>query len=351
MFCQENKGASIPCSMKWVYEIISFISLLCSIFVVVVTIKRIKMTIMHILVLHIIISEMVDELNILLGIISDIKGKLNFENYGFRMQVCYPQLFLSAFSCLWTLTASFFISLKLYDIIINKDRIFRGNNFWNKNVKLISVSIPLIISYILWAIHLVMNNKRISLNSIYEDKIKNRQQRIQLVFCWLGREPSIAIAVISTLLIIANLYFSIKSYIFLRNIKNNIINKNVDISKAINNQINNINQIQKILFLYPIIACVIWSFFFLFIFLVYFNYRNNNNFGWSIAFCIFMSIRQIIYTLVYFLSQQKLRRYTLLFLMCKTCKKNKNKGAINPIKLLPNSNIINNNMDDDNDEN
>ena len=347
MFCQENKGASIPCSMKWVYEIISFISLLCSIFVVVVTIKRIKMTIMHILVLHIIISEMVDELNILLGIISDIKGKLNFENYGFRMQVCYPQLFLSAFSCLWTLTASFFISLKLYDIIINKDRIFRGNNFWNKNVKLISVSVPLIISYILWAIHLVMNNKRISLNSIYEDKIKNRQQRIQLVFCWLGREPSIAIAIISTLLIIANLYFSIKSYIFLRNIKNNIINKNVDISKAINNQINNINQIQKILFLYPIIACIIWITFFLFIFLFYFSYREHTSKGWSVAFCVFMSIRQMIYTLVYFLSQKKLRDYTKLFFTCQTCKKNKFKGEIKmALKSEGNLSINNDNIDE-----
>lgn len=83
------------------------------------------MTIMHILILQIIISEMVDEVNILLGILSYIKGKLNFENYGFRMQICYPQLFLSAFSCLWTLTASFFISLKLYDIIINNNKLFR----------------------------------------------------------------------------------------------------------------------------------------------------------------------------------------------------------------------------------
>ena len=346
MFCQENKDASIPCSMKWVYQIISFISLLCSFFVVYVTIKRIKMTIMHILVLQIIISEIVDEVNILLGIISDIKGKLNFENYGFRMQICYPQLFLSSFSCLWTLTASFFISLKLYDIIINNNKLFRGNNFLNKNVKLISVSIPLIISYILWAINLTMNDKRISLNSIYENKIQNRQQRIQLVFCWLAKEPSIAIAIIASLLILANLYFSIRSYWFLRNMKNSILNNNDDISKAINNQINNINQIQKIIFLYPIIACLIWSFFFLFIFLVYFDYRNNDNFRWAIVFCIFMSIRQIIYTLVYFLSQQKLRKYTLLILMCKTCKRNKSKGAINPIKLLPNSNIINDNIDD-----
>ena len=156
MFCKEHKDASIPCSMKWIYEIISFISLLCSIFVVVVTIKKIKMNIMNILIIEIIISEMVEEVNILLGIISDGIGKLNFENYSYRMHICYPQLFLSIFSCLWTLTASFFISIKLYDIILNENRIFRGNNFLNKNIKLISISIPLIITYIYYGLLILL---------------------------------------------------------------------------------------------------------------------------------------------------------------------------------------------------
>ena len=74
--------------MKWVYEIISFFSLLCSIFVIVVTVKKIQMTIMHILILQIIILEMGDEVNILLGILSDIKGKLNFEKNSFRIHIC-----------------------------------------------------------------------------------------------------------------------------------------------------------------------------------------------------------------------------------------------------------------------
>ena len=46
------------------------------------------MKIMHILILQIIILEMGDEVNILLGILSDIKGKLNFEKNSFRIHIC-----------------------------------------------------------------------------------------------------------------------------------------------------------------------------------------------------------------------------------------------------------------------
>ena len=109
-----------------------------------------------------------------------------------------------------------------------------------------------------------------------------------------------------------------------------------------NPRVKSINKIQRILFLYPIIACIIWITFFLFIFLFYFSYREHTSKGWSVAFCVFMSIRQMIYTLVYFLSQKKLRDYTKLFFTCQTCKKNKFKGEINPINNNTESNSINN---------
>ena len=58
MFCEEplNPDTEIPCYLKLIYELISFISLLCSVFVVFVTYKEIKMNIMNKLILQIIIS-------------------------------------------------------------------------------------------------------------------------------------------------------------------------------------------------------------------------------------------------------------------------------------------------------
>ena len=126
---------------------------------------------------------MVDEGNILLGIISDSKGKLIFENYNFRMYTCYTQLYLAIFSCLWTLIASFLISLKLFDMIVNKNRIYSPNNFLNKHIIVVSICTPLILSYILWTVYMIMRLDYLGLENMYTNKIDNRTQTIKLVFC------------------------------------------------------------------------------------------------------------------------------------------------------------------------
>jgi len=345
MFCEEpvNPDMEISCSLKLIYEIISFISLLSSGFVVYATYKNIRMNLFHKLILQIIISEISDEINILLGIIGDLRGKLIFENYEFRMHTCYLQIFLSVFSCLWTLVASLFISLKIYDIIIKK-RIFTRNNFLNKYIVLITISVPLLISYLFWVIHTISRIDSLYLENVYVNKIYNKTQLIKLVFCWINKPLSIALACIVALLILGNLYFSFfKGYRFLENFKETILEQN----EEENPRVKSINKIQRILFLYPIIACIIWITFFLFIFLFYFSYREHTSKGWSVAFCVFMSIRQMIYTLVYFLSQKKLRDYTKLFFTCQTCKKNKFKGEIKmALKSEGNLSINNDNIDE-----
>ena len=199
--------------------------------------------------------------------------------------------------------------------------------------------------------HVIKKSKTITLNSMYVNKIYNNTQMIKLVFCWISKEITIALVCIVALLIIGNLYFSIfKCYFFLKNIKNTILEQDNEKNKINNRQIKGINNIQGILFLYPLIACAIWIIFFLFIFLFYFNYREHTSKIWTTFFCIFMTIRQIIYTLVYFLSQKKLRNYTVLFLKCKTCKKEKNLQEKIQIEMtlkskndnIPNIDAINN---------
>jgi len=341
MFCKddEDQVVSMPCSLKWVYEIIAFVSLVCSLFVVIVTSIKIKMNTIHKLIIQIIISEIIDEVNILLSIISDSQGKKTFENYDFRMQICFFQMYLSVFSCLWTLTASLFISIKLYDIIINKNRIFKGKNFINRNVNLITISIPLIMSYIFYIIHVIMRDKGANgdIMTIYEDKMVIKAQGMRLIFCWINKGLSIALACIVGLLIIANLYFSIfKGFIFLKKVKDNIIAQSDEDNPNATTRIKSITQIQGILFLYPIISCVIWIIFFIFIFTFYFRYRKNSSITVSVLFCIFMAIRQVIYTLVYFLSQKNLRAYTVLILKCKTCRKDQQKVKIDE-EIIDNS--------------
>ena len=117
---------------------------------------------------------------------------------------------------------------------------------------------------------------------------------------------------IVALFILGNMYFSIfRGWCFLRRMKNNIIAQTDEDNLSSNNRIKSIESIQGILFLYPVISCLIWVIFFLFMYLFYFRYGNETSMASSIIFCVFMTIRQTIYTLVYFLSQKNLRNYSL----------------------------------------
>ena len=97
------------------------------------------------------------------------------------------------------------------------------------------------------------------------------------------------------------------------------------------------NQIQTTLFLYPTVACLLWAFFFV-LKLFFDNYKENKrNTVFSWFFSVFISVRQIIYTLVCFLTQPKLKEYAWEVITCKTCKHRK-KGKIRISKDLLNNN-------------
>ena len=330
MFCQPNvstkgKVYSMTCGEKWLSEIFAFLSLICSIFVIIITFIKIKMNLMYILILHILISEIIDELNVLSGIFVDAYGKPNFENYQGRMMVCFTQIYFSVFTCLWTLTASLFISLKLYDIIVYKNIIFKEGSFMSKYTSLISISAPMILSYFIWAIQVSLQNKKLDVDNFYVSDFKRMEkgdQNVRMIFCWVYPGLSIFLFIICFFLIILNLYFSLfKGYFFVKKTKEDLIENNDESRPSVQRQIKNITKIQNTLFLYPVISCIIWLLFFVLIlfFYIFSNYKSKSVFSW--IFCIFISIRQIIYTLVYFLTQEKLKEYAILVLTFKACKK------------------------------
>jgi hypothetical protein len=147
MFCSsDNDGTSLKCSIKVISEFISFISIIFTTIVVIITKKKTRMNIINKLIVQILISEIIDGITILLVIIDDAQGDKTFENYNNRTYVCFTQIYFSIFSCFWTLCASFFISLRIYDIMIKKGRIFK-NKFLEKYVLFFSVIIPAFISY------------------------------------------------------------------------------------------------------------------------------------------------------------------------------------------------------------
>ena len=147
MFCDQNeedKDVTLKCSNKMISEIFSILSIIFSSLVIYITAKKTKMNIINKLIL-----EILDGINILLVIFDDAQGNSKFENYNKKKYICFTQIYISLFTCLWTLSASFFISLRIYDIMIKKGRIFK-NKFLEKYVLFFSVIIPAFISYFFW---------------------------------------------------------------------------------------------------------------------------------------------------------------------------------------------------------
>ena len=132
MFCNSLKNddpSTLPCPIKLVSEIISLISIIFSSMVIYVTATRTKLNIINKLILQILISEVIDGINILIVVFDDILGERKFENLIERRYVCFSQIFLAIFSCLWTISSSFLISLRIFDIAVKNSNLFKKKNF------------------------------------------------------------------------------------------------------------------------------------------------------------------------------------------------------------------------------
>ena len=326
MFCSpeqmENNFSQMSCGESMLQEILAMISLVFSIFVIIISVKKLKKNLMNILIIQILISEMIDEINIILNIFADVQGPVKFENYHGRMTICYSQIFISVFSCLWNLTASFFMSFKLYDIIMNKNKIYSDDSFMTKYTPLISVIGPGIVSYIMWFIHVLIQSAQFSFENTYETSRGAPPKNFRMGFCWINTGLSVALFIIASILICGSFYFSLfKGFCFVKKTSEKLKGDNDERRSTVKKKLRNMKQIQYTLFLYPTVACVLWIIFFAFKF--YFrNKEVNKRTGIVISwiFSFFISIRQFVYTLVCFITQPKLIEYAYQVITFKACR-------------------------------
>lgn len=320
MFCSEtNDKNTLSCDKKIIAEAITAISLLFSIFVAFAASKKVKPNLTNKLVLQIIYSEIIDGVNILMAIFFDAFKIFTFENYSYRMGICFTQMYFGLFSCLWTLTASFLISLRIYDIMAYKSKIFK-NIFMKKYTTTISYGIPLIISYIFWCCQINEQSKRLrdTPEKIFYNKTKySPPPHFRHIYCWFSPKKNYYIFGLVIILLVLNFYFSvIKGALYVKKISTDIRNNEDEGRNSIREKIKQMNTIKYSLCSYPIVSILVWSMFF--IIQILFNQRSTDKNG-PIAwiYCILISARQIIYTLVYFLTQKQL----IKLIFCKKRKK------------------------------
>lgn len=338
IFCgNSNDGVNnLSCEKKMFSEIISIISLFFSLFIIYISLKKVKMNITNKLILQIIISEVVDGVNIVLSLVFNSFGNYTFENYPKRMGICLTQIYLGMFSCLWNLFSSLFISLRIFDRMENKNRIFK-NKFMFEYTTTMSYGIPCIISYILWTAQ-VINQSRILQEKKYRDfypetsGIKN--DFFRYMYCWVSGINNYILFSLCVILIGANFYLSIfKSVCFIKKVSNEIEEKEDNGRESIQAKKKKINQMMWSLVLYPVVSGIIWIFYFI-LQIISGNAEDSlkdsmrKGVGaWLLI--ILISFRQFIFTFLFFWTQGNLKKYAYIIITCKKNKKtNKEKNLI-----------------------
>ena len=343
MFAEKNDNY-LSLDKKYFCEIISIISLIFSIFVLIVSKLKVKKTITNNLIMQIIMAEILDGISIILAVAIDAHGQFTFENYPSRMGICLSQIYIGVFSCLWNLFSSLFISIRIYDRMQNKNRIFK-NKYMYEYATTMSYGIPIIISYILWASQVLFQSNTLQ-NKTYEDNYvkEYRSDFFRYMYCWVSSWNNNSLFIISFLLIAANFYFSIfKSALFINKISKEIQDSEGSIGDNNQKKVKRINEMKKNLFLYPIVSGVVWIIYFILQILTGYNNDPNkkslaNSMKKGVGAWILILIicaRQIVFTLVYFLTQGNLKKYAINYITCKYCKKGKNESM----------NIIGNDVD------
>jgi predicted secreted protein len=334
---------NLSCDKKIFSEIISIISLVFSLFVFFISIKKVKMNITNVLIFQIIISEVLDGINIILSIVSYFYQHYTFENYPDRMGICLTQIYLGVFSCLWNLFSSFFISLRIYDKMENKNRIF-SNKFMYDYTTTMSYGIPCIISYIMWSAQ-VINQSNTANRKKYESFYPSNSSYdvkttfFRYMYCWVSGTSNYILFGICFILIAANIYFSIfKSVIFIKKVSNEIEEKEDSGRKSIQNKIRKIKQMMRSLILYPVVSCIVWILYFILQIFTGLDSESIERFmrnglgAWLLI--IVISLRQFIFTFLFFWTQGNLKKYAWDYITCKKSKNSKKKKNDSEAKLF-----------------
>ena len=144
------------------------------------------------------------------------------------------------------------------------------------------------------------------------------------MYCWFEKYVSLAIFIISLILIGATIFFSVKGIQVMKSIKLKLTDElKLGQESFLNKRQTNVEYIIKTLWTYPMASAILWILYFVLQIL----YDNGvKGFTFNLIYCIIISIRQPIYTFIFLYTQKDIKRQFIKFITCKY--KNKNKSII-----------------------
>ncbi len=199
-----------------------------------------KKTFLTNLILLIFSSEIVNVISKLLQLIKycfkDERDDKSFNDHDTpRGIICQIQIATSMYSDFCSLLGTLLLSLRCYDIIINR------NSFFNKNKNaIISIIFVICISVVL-SIALLIIDRIVNPMISYRYDIRDRCS----YWCWLRHETSIACFILYWIILILNIVFACKTNKNLKKGYNKLIGESVIINENNNNMNTPLNEVSK----------------------------------------------------------------------------------------------------------
>ena len=200
-----------------------------------------KKTFLTNLILLIFSSEVVNVISKLLQLIKycfdDSREDKSFNDHDTpRGIICQIQIATSMYSDFCSLLGTLLLSLRCYDIIINRNSFFnKGKNAMFSIIFIIAISVALSI------ILLIIDREVLDAKLAYRYDIRDRCS----YWCWLRHETSIICFILYWIILIFNIVFACKTNTSLKNGYNKLIGKSI-IKNENNNDMNTpLNEISK----------------------------------------------------------------------------------------------------------
>lgn len=264
-------------------------------------------------VMQLIISEMLNNINHITQGIPYLMGKIS-EKYYERMRVCYFQMYLTTFSNLYTLYSSFLIAFRINDLLAHSSRVFK-KPINIKIAKLSSLYVCLILSYILWTVHMIA----------YQSFESKSEKYFRILTCWISSPVDYVILGIFLFFVILIFVYSCKSLTFIGQYRKRLQaddddeeenNKSSDLINT--EQFKKIRLVQRRLIIYPIVTAILYILIIIYRFLSYnAKYVEGKKIACLVLYGVTTVFRGIIFVAIYFGTQKVFREGLCDYLFCR----------------------------------
>ena len=288
--------------------------------------KKLDKVIANQFIIQLTISEMINNLNSFFIIVFNSIGTKQ-EKYSERMRVCYSQMFTGLFSNFYTLSSSFLIAFRIYDVLYNNSKIFKKPNNVRK-AKLFSFYVSVLLSYVIWMIQM-SKFQTYKYSSVFYFKI---------ISCSVGFEMDIVVIILYILFILAISFFSIKSIIFMKQFKERLAENDEPLYEEEDvegneDQIKKAKKIQKHLILFPLITFILFTMLVIEKLLALTIKNGTESQKTVIIICYVLYVissvlRGIIFVLVYLFTHDFFREVFIELICCSKCKNSNNDNQI-----------------------